>query len=467
MATDAHRLTRQRIVKLTSTGRAKKLVQSRPRTPQNETPQLSKDSPEYLNRLVQRDLLKGASQAHCLEVLPELTGSKRVDLELYALIGLLFRNFVNRWYTSLTDDDTDFVKELIKVISQVARDLEQRVLQVDLLQLVFDDIPVVLDEHLLAYRKINRELGSSYLQFDTIDSAFDYLCPHKALGSDIDDTAARALYLKLLSKNILQILLPKEQRNSQLVTKFMNSLLGDMLLNIIVDKLSQPYQIFEIITLVCELLLSEEPQAAADTAETTSKDSNYDILQSMMSSFSHFIAYSTSLNTGNKNDYRPMVTLQMAHFLNDLFLVSSSRPVLYATLKSLSPILKMEKANPVLCNILQNLVIKPMRSDHLVATIIKTSRNVLFPQDDEMGPPRVEPTPQEFETIRQTTKDKLKLVCRKYQLISYALLTTNEVELDDVLDDFLTSLEHLRINENLVLRLLDLVVTRLFPELCQ
>lgn len=452
MATEAHRLSRQRIVKLTSSGKAKRPTASRPQTPHSDTPVIPKDSKEYINRLIRRDLLSNA-KINPHEVLPTLTCSPAVDLELYALIGLFFQSFVNSWYLSLSTD-TEFISELITFVAHVTRDLETRVMKVNVAQLLLDDIPLLLDEHLIAYRKVTRELGTSFLQFDTIDSAFDYVCPHKALGE-----IPRDVYLRILAHNVLERLLPKDESKSHLVKKFMDSLLSDLLLRIIVDKVSQPYQIFEIISLVCRVLSAEKD-------EPTPLQSSFDKLQSVLISLSHFIAHMTSVNT--RPDVKPqrrVVLYHLPHFLNRIFMVNTFRPVLYSTIKSLTPLFLTERVDHIINNLVQNKLVNSIRSESLVLKVLRAARNNLFPTDEGMGPPRIEPTPEEFEQIRQTAKCNMREVCMKYSWASYAFIATSDAELDDVLDDFLTSLEHERINEHLTLRVLDLLVVRCFPEI--
>ncbi len=63
------------------------------------------------------------------EVLPALTSNSNVDLELYALIAVIFRDFVHKWYLQITNDNT-FVEEVIVVIAHVTRALEQRLRRV-------------------------------------------------------------------------------------------------------------------------------------------------------------------------------------------------------------------------------------------------------------------------------------------------------------------------------------------------
>jgi len=63
------------------------------------------------------------------QVLPALTSSTAVDLELYALIAVIFRDFVHKWYAQITNDVL-FVEEVITVIAHVTRALEERLRRV-------------------------------------------------------------------------------------------------------------------------------------------------------------------------------------------------------------------------------------------------------------------------------------------------------------------------------------------------
>jgi hypothetical protein len=63
------------------------------------------------------------------QVLPALTSSTKVDLELYALIAVIFRDFVQKWYGQITSD-VAFVDEVVTVIAHVSRALEERLRKV-------------------------------------------------------------------------------------------------------------------------------------------------------------------------------------------------------------------------------------------------------------------------------------------------------------------------------------------------
>lgn len=81
------------------------------------------------------------------EVLPPLTSSNEVDLQLYAIISVIIKDFVQIWYSKVTPDHV-FVSEVLQVIAHCTRALEQRVREVDLEALLLDEIPELLEAHL-------------------------------------------------------------------------------------------------------------------------------------------------------------------------------------------------------------------------------------------------------------------------------------------------------------------------------
>jgi hypothetical protein len=91
---------------------------------------------------------KGRSTPRPIEdVLPPLTSSNEVDLQLYGIISVIIKDFVQTWYTKITPDQV-FVNEVIQIIAHCTRGLEQRLREVDLEALLLDEIPELLQAHL-------------------------------------------------------------------------------------------------------------------------------------------------------------------------------------------------------------------------------------------------------------------------------------------------------------------------------
>lgn len=90
---------------------------------------------------------KGRSSPASIDgLLPPLTSRNDVDLQLYALIAIILKEFVQNWYAKITPDE-DFVAEIVQIIAHITRALEQRLRKVDLESLLFDELPDLLDKH--------------------------------------------------------------------------------------------------------------------------------------------------------------------------------------------------------------------------------------------------------------------------------------------------------------------------------
>lgn len=89
------------------------------------------------------------------ELLPPLTSSNDVDRQLYAIIAILIKDFVYSWYSKITPDQT-LVSEVLQVVAHCTRALEQRIRQIDVTQLVLDDIPALVEAHILCKTRLSQ-----------------------------------------------------------------------------------------------------------------------------------------------------------------------------------------------------------------------------------------------------------------------------------------------------------------------
>src|SRR6202021_523732 len=89
-------------------------------------------------------------------VTPELT------TELYDVIALSLRAFVNPWWSKITRYDREFIPDITRIVTLVLRALEVQVLALDLPPLVFRDIPTLITQHYRDYRNAESKLCSSY-----------------------------------------------------------------------------------------------------------------------------------------------------------------------------------------------------------------------------------------------------------------------------------------------------------------
>jgi len=81
------------------------------------------------------------------ELLPPLTSSNDVDLQLYAIISVIVKEFVYSWYGKITPDQ-GFVEEVVRIFAHCTRALEQRLRKLDIEGLILDEIPQLVQEHI-------------------------------------------------------------------------------------------------------------------------------------------------------------------------------------------------------------------------------------------------------------------------------------------------------------------------------
>jgi sorting nexin-19 len=80
--------------------------------------------------LIRRILCSHAPPSTPLEqLLPALTSSPDVDLQLYAFLAVIFRDFIYSWYSKITTDNV-FVEEVIAVVAHCSRAIEERIRKV-------------------------------------------------------------------------------------------------------------------------------------------------------------------------------------------------------------------------------------------------------------------------------------------------------------------------------------------------
>ncbi|KAJ5616032.1 hypothetical protein N7537_001146 [Penicillium hordei] len=180
----------------------------------------------------------GASSPQPLEeLLPPLTSSNDVDRQLYALLAIIIKEFVYSWYSKITPDQA-LVNEVLQVIAHCTRALEQRLRQIDVAQLALDEIPGLVEAHVLSYRLARQQSHLSGLP-TSYRTLYHELNPHPGLSPVPDprdpDTIAEqveneAVYRRLLANGILAVLLPTEDLENSSLRALVVDVIADLIL---------------------------------------------------------------------------------------------------------------------------------------------------------------------------------------------------------------------------------------------
>ncbi|KAJ5818763.1 PX-associated sorting nexin 13 [Penicillium riverlandense] len=223
----------------------------------------------------------GASSAQPPEeLLPPLTSSNDVDRQLYAFIAIIIRDFVYSWYSKITPDQA-LVNEVLQVVAHCTRALEQRLRRIDVAQLVLDELPALVEAHVLTYRLAKRQSHLSGLS-TSHHVLYHELNPHPGFSpvpdsSDpqtiISQRENEAIYRRLLANGTLAVLLPTEDLENSSLRVLVGDVLADRILGEEVSgRMSEGWFFWQTITkLAVAMRRKASKETAADLTTPTSR----------------------------------------------------------------------------------------------------------------------------------------------------------------------------------------------------
>lgn len=201
------------------------------------------------------------------ELLPPLSSRNDVDLQLYAIIAIIIRDFVQTWYHRITPDE-DFVAEVVQIIAHCTRALEQRLRKVDIESLLFDELPDLLDKHVQAYRASRAPIVQPPLEANARE-IYHSLCPLPYLspipsahrpGSVAEQAENEAAYRQLLVQGVLAVLLPTEDLENDCLTSIVGQIFSELIIGgVVAKKLAEPWMIWTGLTILADVIGRKRP----------------------------------------------------------------------------------------------------------------------------------------------------------------------------------------------------------------
>ncbi|KAM0483208.1 hypothetical protein ACHAPX_002657 [Trichoderma viride] len=186
------------------------------------------------------------------ELLPPLTSRNDVDLQLYAFLAIIMREFVQSWYGKITTDET-FCGVTLHVGSATDWDAARRVASRAALQPSVEADP--------------RDVYHSILPLPFLSPV-----PREDDASSVKlQKENEATYRQLLVQAVLAILLPTEDLENPCLTALVEQILSELIIgNVIAGKASQPWLLYEAICIAAKSL--DEQKARAKTRIVSGKD---------------------------------------------------------------------------------------------------------------------------------------------------------------------------------------------------
>ena len=231
------------------------------------------------------------------ELLPPLTSSNDVDLELYAIIAIVVKDLVYSWYGKITPDQ-GFVEEVVRIVAHCTRALESRLRTVDIEGLLLDEIPELMESHIHG-RQVQAGCAGALANKATAFRVshqkkflpplltnprviYHDLNPHPAL-SPVPDPAVpststeqhehEAEYRQLLVQGALAVLLPTEDLENACLRTLVADVIADSILgNSIGGKVCEGWFIWAGITKLIDVVKERiEPKARGEQIEVDTR----------------------------------------------------------------------------------------------------------------------------------------------------------------------------------------------------
>ncbi|KAL7772547.1 hypothetical protein CFE70_002506 [Pyrenophora teres f. teres 0-1] len=200
------------------------------------------------------------------DMLPPLTSSNEVDLQLYGIISVIIKEFVQTWYTKITPDQV-FVNEVIQIIAHCTRGLEQRLRKVDLEALLLDEIPELLQAHLCSsdprtiYHALHPHPALSPVPTDLVPSTV------------FEQRESESAWRQLLVHGVLALSLPTEDLENGCLRTLVAEIFAEMILgNGISGKACEGWVLWEGITRIAEVLQTDAPKEMDSQSEGASAE---------------------------------------------------------------------------------------------------------------------------------------------------------------------------------------------------
>ncbi|KAI5304329.1 hypothetical protein KEM56_006621 [Ascosphaera pollenicola] len=176
------------------------------------------------------------------QLLPPLTSSNKVDLQLYALLAIIVKEYINSWYTKITPDHT-LIDEIVKLFAHCTRAIEQRLRRVDIDALLLDALPARVESHIHVYHTLNPH------------PAFNPVPDPATPSSMTSQSETETIYRQLMAQGVLAVLLPTEDLENVCLQTILGDIMADLILGEVVSKkVCENYSIWEYLTKIFILI---------------------------------------------------------------------------------------------------------------------------------------------------------------------------------------------------------------------
>ncbi|KAM0790712.1 hypothetical protein ACM66B_004568 [Microbotryomycetes sp. NB124-2] len=182
-----------------------------------------------------------------------------LDPIILKLITLLCREHIQSWYSSISrDPDRLFINKVTTLLVHVVQTLEVRLAEADLIALLVNDIPALLERHVVDFDQALAKSQTGVAHNLDLAETFHSLQPHMAVKLVKDGTTKSSIpvidktYLRTLVDHLLKLLLPPEDYQSDTERTIVREIVVNIIFGNLFNRVAQPYFLHSIIVKLLE-----------------------------------------------------------------------------------------------------------------------------------------------------------------------------------------------------------------------
>ncbi|AGO13735.1 AaceriAGL135Wp [[Ashbya] aceris (nom. inval.)] len=379
-----------------------------------------KDSREYLLEL-------------CCEIYPKDLHSRihmlrDWSLAIHALLVMFFKNFVKTWYgEKIPSTDDALLSLLFDMCEQTIENIQRSGINWN--QILWNELPQILDSHTKVMSQVMAE-DLTYAEFEQL-----YLYQGQYPGCLV------AKVDKLL------------HNHARLQRAFLSGFMGDLVLGKIVGKAVAPYILIDTIRSTCDQLL----RIQSVSAQAHIDQDMFSRIRSTVQKAFNFMY----------DDQVPKITAAVptTHsyiftFFKNFFSLEKRKPTVYSLLKMVQMLVDSVPPFTYLASKIAGSVDRAILNSGNVQHASIALRHALFPNDNKMTPPKLEPTEEEFLTQKVECINSIWNLCERYRLST--VLGTQKQDIGCFVESLCRDG---RMNQFLIYRICECLLGRLTEEL--
>lgn len=440
--------------------------------------------------------LNAASKKQMMEHLPKLVDFPELNFEIHFFLATITSNYICSWYSKLGTDNNDFIAEVYRHLCTVVEDVVLRLTRAvegDRFLFLVDDFARILKDHveatevvdgqfaflreqkILRLNRVRKEASDEELVDAYLASQHAIFDPQTTIEPSQEP---RNLYLRVLTHKLLEAVFYGRKENpleSTIVDLFVVGLVGDFILDKAFEKLSSPsFLIGTVLAKFAEISTVEPKPQVKESIMTRAKNmySSLTVLALVASAKKQEV-----LQTKELSDWLVFGS-PIFGFLNSISSFQRRVPIgLYGIGIAQSILLSLTSVSAKIntycaLKLLKLVSSSPILEDQSMADNLKNLRMMLFEDQKESSvpPPRTKDVARKLLLNVQTifANSGIPLLLFRYvgetdedtQVCFVNALARFETQ--QICNDLPDSS---KLNQLLIIKILDLIVARLYPEL--